>query len=229
MLADGFNEDTIQEMVDESTALLERSAGSGDNAYAPTAAPESTPDGELADLEILSHQSFLRGEWFHIVGEVRNNASTPMGSVSVAATLYDNSGSVTGTGFTFTLLDVIPSESRAPFDISTDEWAGTANYELQVQGRPDHLPRQGLVIVSHDHYVDRRWLHVRGAVKNTGTTPAVFVRLVVTLYDAAGDVVGVDFAYTRRIILPPGRTSPFEIGTDHWSGFDHYGIQVQGQ
>jgi len=229
MLADGFNEDTIQEMVDESTALLERSAGSGDDAYAPTVAPESTPDGELAGLEILSHQSFMRGEWFHIVGEVRNNAGAPMGSVEVAATLYDNSGSETGTGSAFTLLDVIPPDGRAPFDIRTDEWVGTADYELQVQGQPDHPPRQDLAILSHDHYVYGGWLHVRGVVTNTGTTPAVFIRLVVTLYDAAGGVIGADFAYTRLVVLPPGGTSPFETGTDHWSGFDHYEIQVQGQ
>jgi hypothetical protein len=233
MIADGFSEDTIQEMVDESTAVLAESAEPGDDATAPTVAPESTaastPGGELAGLEILGHQSYIRGQWFHIVGEVRNNANTPMGSVEVAATLYDNSGRVTGTGSTFTLLDVIPPGGKAPFDIGTDEWPGTADYKLQVQGQPDHLPRQDLVILSHDHYVDGGWFHVRGEVKNTGTTPAVFVRLIVTLHDAAGDVVALDFAFTRLVVVPPGGTSPFETGTDHWPGFDHYEIQVQGQ
>jgi len=51
----------------------------------------------------------------------------------------------------------------------------------------------------------------------------------VTLYDAAGKVVGVDYSYTTLDEIPPGETSPFETGTNHWAGTDHYDIQVQGR
>lgn len=189
--------------------------------------PMQTPD--LPPLEILSHQSYADGDWFHIVGEVRNNSDKPMGSVKIVATLYDSTGKMTGTDFSYAKLDVIPPGGRAPFDTGTDKWAGTANYKLQVQGSQADLPRQDLKILSHASYEDGDWLHVHGEVQNTGATPAESVKLVVTLYDAKGDVVGTDFTYTKLDVIEAGGTSPFETGTDHWPNFDHYDIQVQGR
>jgi hypothetical protein len=89
--------------------------------------------------------------------------------------------------------------------------------------------RQDVFVLSHNHHVDGSWLHVRGEVQNTGTTTADFVKIVVTLYDAARQVVGMDFTYTDLDTVPPGGIAPFETGTDHWLGFDHYDIQVQAE
>jgi hypothetical protein len=189
--------------------------------------PTATPTPSLPQLEILSHQSYEDAGWFHIVGEVRNNSDTPMEFVEIVATLYDDAGQVVGTDFTYTELDVIPPGAQSPFETGTDEWAGATNYKLQAQGSPGTMPRQDIVILSHSHYEDLGWLHVRGEVQNTGDTPAEFVKIVVTLYDAAGNVVGTDFTYTELDAIPPGGTSPFETGTDHWPNFDHYEIQVQ--
>jgi hypothetical protein len=84
------------------------------------------------------------------------------------------------------------------------------------------------MIRSHQSYVDNGWLHIRGEVENTGATDAEYVKLIVTLYDASGNVIGMDFTYTELDIVPAGSTSPFESGTDHWPNFDHYDIQVEG-
>jgi hypothetical protein len=189
--------------------------------------PTATPTPSLPQLEILSHQSYEDAGWFHIVGEVRNNSDTPMEFVEIVATLYDDAGQVVGTDFTYAELDVIPPGGKSPFETGTDKWAGTTNYKLQVEGSSGTLPRQDIVILSHSHYIDGDWLHVRGEVQNTGNTPAEFVKIVVTLYDAGGNVVGTDFTYTQLDAIPPGETSPFETGTDHWPNFDHYEIQVQ--
>jgi len=70
---------------------------------------------------------------------------------------------------------------------------------------------------------------VRGEVKNVGATQAKLVKIVVTLYDAAGNVVRVDYTFTDLYVIPAGGTSPFETGTDHWPNFDHYEIQVEGR
>lgn len=191
-------------------------------------APADTPTPSIPELEILSHQSYEDSGWFHIVGEVRNNSDRPMEFIEVVATLYDDTNNVTGTDFTYTYLNVIPPGGKSPFETGTDEYAGTTQYKLQVQGSPGDLPRQDLVINSHNHYEDNGWLHVRGEVQNTGDSPAEFVQIVITLYDAAGNVVGTDFTYVDIDPLPPGGTSPFETGTDHYPGFDHYEIYVQG-
>ena len=181
------------------------------------------------DLEIVSYQHYVDKEWLHIVGEVRNNLDTPMKYVKVVATLYDDSNKVVGVDYTFTELDVIVPDGKAPFETGTDQWAGATRYKLQVQGTPGRLPRQDLVILSHGSYTDGDWLHVRGEVKNVGATRAEFVKIVVTLYDAAGNVVGVDYTFTDLDVIPTGGTSPFETGTDHWPNFDHYEIQVEGR
>lgn len=193
-----------------------------------TPVPTDTPTPSIPDIEILSHQSYEDGGWFHVVGEVRNNSDKPMQFVEIIVTLYDDANNVTGTDFAYTELDVIPPGGKSPFETGTDEYAGTTQYKLQVQGIPGNLPRQDLIINSHNHYEDGGWLHVRGEVQNTGDTPAEFVKIVVTLYDAAGNVVGTDFAYTDIDTIPPGGTSPFETGTDHYPGFDHYEIYVEG-
>lgn len=180
-------------------------------------------------LEILSSSNYVDAGWFYIVGEVRNNTNKPMEYVKIAATLYDAGDKVVGTDFAYTMLDVIPPHDEAPFEIGTGEWQGATRYRLQVQGRQGSLPRQDLAVRSHSAYVDHGWLVVRGEVENEGARKAEFVKLVITFYDATGDVVGVDFAYTTLDVIPAGGTSPFECSTKHWSGFDHYKIQVQGR
>ena len=193
---------------------------------APTR-PNATATPSLPALEILSHTSYTDAGWYHIVGEIRNNSNQPMTFVKIVATPYDDSGAVVGSDFTYTELDVIPPGGKSPFETGTDQWQGTTNYKLQAQGDPGPPPRRDILIKSHQSYVDGNWLHVRGEVENTGTTNAEFVKIVITLYDAAGTVIGADFTYTELDTLPPGGTSPFETGTDHWPGFDHYEIQVQ--
>ena len=39
-----------------------------------------------------------------------------------------------------------------------------------------------------------------------------YVKIVVTLYDDAGTIVGTDFTYTELDVIPPGDKSPFHPG-----------------
>jgi hypothetical protein len=193
------------------------------------ALPTDTPTPSVPPLEILSHNSYTDGGWFHIIGEVKNNTDYPMEYVKIVATLYDDNNKVVGTDFTYTILDIIPPGGKAPFETGTNKWEDTTNYKLQAEGRKGSLPRQDLVIRNHESYIDGNWLHVQGEVENTGTSDAEYVKLVITLYDISGNVVGVDFTYTTLSTIPAGGTSPFDSGTNHWPNFDHYEIQVQGR
>ncbi len=152
-----------------------------------------------------------------------------MGFCRIIATLYDDSGNVVGVSFAYTLVDVIPSGSKSPFEISTSHWEGATNYTLVVQGSEDVLPRQDLEISSHKSSQDGDYLTILGEVKNTGTTVAEFVRIIATLYDVDGKVVGVIMTYTSLDEIPAGESSPFEGSTSYFPNFDHYEIQVQGQ
>ena len=190
--------------------------------------PANTPTPGTSPLEILSHHSYEENGLFHIVGEVRNNSVEPMESVQVVATLYDDANSIVGKGFAYTLLEVIPSDGKSPFETITGEYAGVTHYDLEAQGNPGSLPRQDVVVAGHRHYEEGGLLFVGGEVQNTGDSSAEFVEVIITLYDAAGNVVGTGFTYTFIETIPPGGKSPFETAIGHYPGFDHYEISIQG-
>jgi hypothetical protein len=120
--------------------------------------------------------------------------------VKIVATLYDAEGNVVGTGFTYSELDVIPPGGKSPFTIAIDQY-----------GKDDG------------------WLYIRGEVVNTGQSDAEWVKVVATLYDAQGNVVGAEYSYAELDVVPAGGRSPFEILLEQWEGFDSYLLQVQGQ
>lgn len=194
----------------------------------PTATPMPTPIGPV--VEILSHQSYVDGKLYYLVGEIQNSGNAPVQFVKIVATLYDKDGAVSGTGFTYTEIGVIPPGGKSPFHTATDDWEGTTDYKLQLEwSEGGEVSRQDLEILSHESIIDGKLLRVRGEVKNTGDIPAEFVKLIITLYDAGGNVVGMGFTYTELGTIPAGGTSPFSTATDHWPGFDHYEIQVHGR
>jgi len=196
----------------------------------PTPAPTLAPEPIQPELEILGFTDYEDIGWFHVLGEVRNNGSYPVEYVKIVVTIYDDAGNMAGQDYTYTELDVIPPGGRSPFMSGTDEHTGVSSYEVKVKGQRGTLGRQDLVIRGDSSFEDNiGWLHIRGEVINTGDTDAEYVKIIVTLYDAEGHFVGMDFAYTDLDVVPAGGTSPFETGTDHWPGFDHYELQVQGQ
>ena len=55
---------------------------------------------------------------YHIVGEVKNNSPIDsMKYVKVVATLYDKTGKVFGTDFTFSDVDVLRPAEKSPFKL----------------------------------------------------------------------------------------------------------------
>lgn len=196
-------------------------------AVVPVKDPRNIPA-----LEVVSSSSYIDSiNYLHIVGEVRNNSSQPMQFVKIVATLSDDAGNLTGTMDTYTMLDILLPGAVAPFDSITNSFAGTKRYTLQVQGRSTtEMPRKDLVVLNSKTSIDSiKFLHIQGMVQNNGTTPARFVRLVITLYDAKGTVIGAVTTYASLEVLQPGATSPFDAITNHYPGFDHYIIQVQGR
>ncbi len=187
-------------------------------------------EGELPEptLEILSSRDEQDGNRFTIIGEVRNTSDQAMGFVKVIATLYDEGDQIAGTMFTYTIMDVIPAGGKAPFEMSTDVWEGAARYELQVEGSPEELGRQDLEVASHRSVKEGSRLSIQGEVKNNGTKPAEYVKVIATLYDASNKVVGIIWTYTLIDVILPGESEPFESGAEYPADFDHYEIVVEG-
>jgi hypothetical protein len=201
---------------------------------ATPALPTESPTVSPPPFDILNEQCFdINGEggfYFEIIGEVRNNTNVPM-AVFIDATVYDSHNQVVGSStFISPELDAIPPGGKSPFETG-GEWTGAAACEVRTQeGFPVELPRQDITILSSESRVDGNWLHIRGEVQNTGTTPAGSVRVIGTFYGAGGKVVALDSHFTTPDTIPAGGTAPFELDVGGWRNkIDSYELQVQGQ
>jgi hypothetical protein len=212
------------------------------NTPAPTDTPASTstpkpptltptPSGPL--MEILSLNDYVdRAGYLHIVGEVENlSDQQAFEFIKAIATLYDDSGNVVGSEYTYTLLEVLLPGEKSPFDITTNQFENTTRYEVQIDANPARTaPRTDLDILStSDNIDDIGYWHVTGEVENTGSTPAQFIKVILTARDVNKEVVDVGYSYTSLDTIPPGGKSPFEISIVDNEDIDTYTVQVQGQ
>ncbi len=182
-------------------------------------------------LQILSHQSYVDSlGWYHIVGEVQNNADVPMEFVEVVAKLYDDANEVIGTKLTFTAPDVIFPGGKAPFDIITlrrSQWQQIREYRLQVKAdAAEALLPQNLVLLNQNSYTDEEYLYVAGEVKNSGQAAAL-TKLIITLYDVNLNVINTNWSYVDAGVLPPGEISTFEIKIDQPTDLNNYHFRIQ--
>ena len=169
------------------------------------------------DISILSQTSYVDSiDYFHVVGEVQNNAATPMEFVEITATFYDAAGKVVGTGSGYTDMDILRPAERSPFEIlltDTEQSKKTDNYKLSVSGdetiesKPANLKLN--VGDSFTDSIDN--YHIVGEVTNQGDQITKFVEVAGAFYNDQNQVVAVGFSYTDPSDLSPGATAPFEI------------------
>ena len=68
------------------------------------------------------------------------------------------------------------------------------------------------MILSQYFYVDSIGaIHIVGEVLNQAPVTASFVKVIVTFYDAYGQVIGTDFTFTDPSDLAPGQRTPFDV------------------
>ena len=219
-----------------STPILATGTPTSDLLVTPTATVDPS---EPAGLDVLNHQGYSMDDGFYIFGEMLNNTAAPMGNIKITATYYYQSAGrpiVVGTKVGTTLLDVIPAYGTAPFVIGpfvvlTNTHSGPVTwYDLHEEGQAGTLPRQDLVVqAGANSYSAGSWLYIRGEILNPGKAEAKFVKVVITLYDSNGNIVGALSTYTNPSTIPVGGYAPFSVSTEYWPNFDHFGVQIQGQ
>jgi hypothetical protein len=215
--------------------------GTPTSASSVTVTPTPTVDpSQPAGLDVLSHQGYSMNDGFYIFGQMLNNTATPMGNINITATYYYQSAGrpvVVGTKVGTTLLDVIPAYGTTPFVIGpfialTNTHSGPVTwYDLHEEGQTaSTLSRQDLVVqTGANSYSAGSWLYVRGEILNTGKTDAKFVKVVITLYDSNGNIIGALSTYTNPSTISAGGFAPFSVSTEYWPNFDHFSVQIQGQ
>lgn len=230
--------------VNSAKPLIKKAAGGDEIALnpEPVATPTEEPDpsptatpapGDGEGVEVLSDNSFEDDiHYTHVVGEVRNDTGGPVEFVRINATFYDKAGKVVGTDFTYTSLDTVPRGGKSPFEVIAEVEETFDRYSLAVEwDEADAEAPGGLkVLSSSDFEDDLDFYHIVGEVKNTSQGRLKFVKVIATLYDKAGDVVGTDYTYTSPENLNAGQKAPFELtflqGKPSGST---YRLQVQGE
>lgn len=199
---------------------------------APTPMPTPTPTPAPAKPQIKGVTDYFEMDYYYLVGEVFNSTDSSINFVEVVATFYDETGTVIGTAFTYTELDIILPNDTAPFEISSyPDQIQPASYKLSGDYQTtEEQPFAGLSIKSHSASIDDiGYYKIVGEVENTSTMPAEFVEVIATFYNSIGDVIGVAFTYTEIDVVEAGDTAPFELSSyPREIKPASYKLQVQG-
>jgi len=168
-------------------------------------------------------------------GEVANPNASALENVQVRVVLKDAGGQALAEGRPFTLLDVIPPGGRAPFELLfTSPPARYASFEATIiRAEPSVEPGAryaALQIVSKQGGTDGLQFRVIGKARNASDRPATDVKIVVTAYDAAGQVIAARQQTLGDGNLASGATGDFAISFAPSGGTPaHFEVAAEGR
>lgn len=207
------------------------------NTPTPTNTPSPTPTATAVppDVEVLSnHTHYIDSiDYLNIVGEVRNNTSDHIHLVRITGNIFNASGQILDTDFTYMWLDNLPPGDKTCFELSVPEPDGWAYYEFEPPTYwSDGDPHPNLTIFNDSGAYDPTfgWYEIIGQVRNDHGTRVESVQPVGTLYNASNGVIGCDLTYVNSNDLDPGQVSSFEltfIGREY-TDVAYYRLQVDG-
>lgn len=190
----------------------------------PTPIPTSAP---LAVRGSTVHEN-TNGD-LHVVGEVLNSRSGSICNVKIVATFYDTADQVVGTGFVYTMLDIVGAGEASPFDLAwLDPPSTVDSYELQVEyAITDSIPIR-VEVVSHQGSTIDGDYHVLGEARNQNAFTVNSIRVVITYYNDQSEVLRTVLYYTSLDTLSSGQRAPFDVTLpDPPDDLDYYAIVVE--
>ena len=201
---------------------------SGSPTPTVTPAPVTTP--EPVTLGVAGSRHYT-DEWGNlvIVCDLRNDSPYLVGKVQVTATLYDEEGNILDRQTVVPLLRWVQPWGQAPAVVVMASGQRWATYALRAAGWTAPAPPGArLLLLGSEAYTDDAGLyHVWGQVRNAGPRAQRYVRAVVTLYGAGGEVVNACLAHTVPEVLAPGATGAFNCAFDFARGAVRHVVQVE--
>ena len=168
------------------------------------------------------------------LGEVVNQTENPAENVRVAISLYNTKGEPSVTLDSWVARDLIPPGESAPFGVLFPNPPADLGGHQVVLVTGERATRAGsrypnLSIAGHQGGPAGAVFRVTGTVLNTGEQTAQDLTVLVTLYDARGQVTGFRLT-TLSDPLSPGATAPFDIQLSPGGlGTDHYTVSASGR
>ena len=194
-----------------------------------TPAPVATPEPVALGVAGSRHYT---DEWGNlvIVCDLRNDSPYLVGKVQVTATLYDEEGNILDRQTVMPLLRWVQPWGQAPAVVVMESGQQWATYALRAAGwTAPPTPSAQLLLLGSEAYTDDAGLyHVWGQLHNQGPRTQRYVRAVVTLYDAGGEVINACLAHPVPEVLTPGATGVFNCAFDFARGAVRHVVQVEG-
>ena len=82
---------------------------------------------------------------------------------------------------------------------------------ISISDIPTLKQKDAELLSKSTHRDSLGWMHIVGEIENTGVETLEFVKVIATIYDKEGTVIGTDRAYTQPHTLKRGQVAPFEI------------------
>ncbi len=152
----------------------------------------------------------------YFFGEITNTGDLPLGHPKVSVVLHDAAGQALGNESGYATQDLVAPGQRVPVKVlfrQPPEWA-----TFKVLFKPEAARYNGFLVYSDLSPSLMNFARdpslgysLSGMVKNTGERKTRFAQVVVTLYGADGQVVGVDGTFARPNELAPGESAPFKV------------------
>lgn len=185
-------------------------------------------------VEIASTRVYaIHGGMLRIIGEVINRSGVTIYSPWVIGEWFDNEGNVIESGVGDIELHAIPPGTTSPFWFEVFDRPEAVRYTFRIGEVPTKPSPYFSPFVSFDvlssqiRYVP--WLEVFGEVTNQTQETLRHPRVLVTFYDAVGDIVEMKTeTVANTYTFEPGQTLEYTVKVYDQFSFDHYRIQTQG-
>lgn len=197
--------------------------------------PTPTPTAVPYAIENLGlYETSSGGLW--VLGEVHNITTVAVEHVQVAVYLQNEDGETLASARTFTALDIIFSNGRAPFAVFFPQPvpAFTQYQAVALSAAPVNrweMVYRDLGVYEEKAESEEGSLYiVRGEVRNVGQHEARAITVAATAYDAEGRVTGVRAADLPLSSLKPDEGAPFRLNIIPAGGeIVTHTVQVQGR
>jgi hypothetical protein len=185
----------------------------------PTELPaEEPPSPDVQSVEVLQSLSYFddRLGWAHIIGLLANNSEQPLRSLRVLASLLDAEGKFFNSASTVALINLTLPGEAVPFHFMLSDAPELADYELVAKfdaADDDDVTEtcREFGIKDATGRADAQGYNISGLVENRCDTRVDFVRVVGSVFDAKGQLIGVGMTIAKLDVLAPGQSSPFEL------------------
>ena len=176
---------------------------------------EAQPDSYVS---LLSHTGYVDlSGYYHVVGEVKNLGDFAVHNVVIEVSYFDIDDEFIGDRFDTTMLNIILSGRKSPFDIVLlDESKSNKveSYEINITYSDTNDIGEYIKILNHDSFIDESGIfRINGSIINLGEHTTRNIEIIATYYDNKGNIVAANYVDIDPEFnyLNPNQTKEFEI------------------